>query len=217
MRKSYHRAITMQALSGYFSPPILEVIISANLGQDHWFYGQIGHPEYHFDQNAFLEGWDYIEHNRAIVRPALEAGDAFEAQQALGRLTHAAQDFYAHSNYVTRWLSRFPDGQWPSPDEMDAFDDHLLQGPNLRSGRIYWPLELFSWIPGIGRLVTRLLPRDSHAWMNLDSPASGPAFAYAFTAAIKRTRYEYGLTVECLPSRLSGILCRDQKAYRESP
>ena len=210
MLGSYHRAITTQALGNYFSPRALEVIIAANLGQDHWLRGQIGHPEYHFDQNAFLESWDYIERNRAIVRPVLEAGDGYSAQKALGRLTHAAQDFYAHSNYIARWLSRFPDGQWPLPEEIDAFDDSLLKGPDLRSGKIYWPMEPFSWIPGMSRLIVPLLPRDSHAWMNLDSPARGPGFAYAFSAAVKRTRYEYELTVNGLPSGLLGAFCIDQ-------
>ena len=83
MLKSYHRAITIQALSEYFSPQALEVIITANLGQDHWLRGQIGHPEYHFDQNAFAESWEYLERNRALVRPALEAGNALAAQQSL--------------------------------------------------------------------------------------------------------------------------------------
>ncbi len=216
MLKKYHRAITTQALSAYFSPWALEVVITANLRQDHWLRGQIGHPEYHFDQNAFHESLDYIEHNRAIVRPALEAGNALKAQQALGRLTHAAQDFYAHSNYVTRWLGRFPEGQRPDPDEMDAIDETLLKGPDLRSGKIYWPLEPFSWIPGIGRFILPLLPRNSHAWMSLDSPARGPAFAYAFMAAAKRTRYEYELTITGLPPGLLGILCMDQKSYRKS-
>ena len=208
MLKTYHRIITMQALSTYFSPLALDRVITANLGQDHWLRGQIGHPEYHFDQNAFLESWEYIEHNRAIVRPALEAGNALVAQRALGRLTHTAQDFYAHSNYVMLWLGRFPDGQWPPPDEMDAFDETILQGPGLRSGKIDWPFEPFSWIPGMGRFILPFLLRDSHAWMNLDSPARGPAFAYAFAAAAKRTRFEYELTVAGLPSGLLGILVK---------
>ena len=210
MLRTYHRLITTQALSEYFSPRALEVIISANLGQDHWLHGQIGHPEYHFDQNAFLESWDYIKRSRAVIRTELETGQAFLAQQALGRLTHAAQDFYAHTNYVTLWLERFPDGQRPPPDEMDAFDEVLLRGADLRSGKIYWPFEPFSWIPGVGWLVIRFLPRDSHAWMNLDSPARAPGFAYAFSAAVQRTRYEYELTVSGLPSGLISLLCMNQ-------
>ena len=184
MLRTYHRLITTQALSEYFSPRALEVIISANLGQDHWLHGQIGHPEYHFDQNAFLESWDYIKRSRAVIRTELETGQAFLAQQALGRLTHAAQDFYAHTNYVTLWLERFPDGQRPPPDEMDAFDEVLLRGADLL--------------------------RDSHAWMNLDSPARAPGFAYAFSAAVQRTRYEYELTVSGLPSGLISLLCMNQ-------
>ena len=194
MLQIYHRAITTEALNGYFSPQALEIIIAANLGQDHWLRGQIGHPEYHFDRNAFAESWAYIESNRAIVRSALEAGNAVAAQQALGRLTHAAQDFYAHSNYVSLWLNRFLEGKWPPVEEMDPFDDALLQSPELRSGKIYFPLEPLSWIPGLAPLIIPLLPRDSHAWMNLDSPARGPKFAYAFAAAVKRTRYAFEQT-----------------------
>lgn len=144
-----------------------------------------------------------MQQNRSIILPALEAGDARSAQQAFGRLTHAAQDFYAHSNYVLRWLGRFPEGHWPPPNEIDPLDGDLLMGPELRSGKIYWPLEPFSWIPWIGRFILPLLPRDSHAWMNLDKPDRGPAFPYAIAAALKRTRLEYDLTVGNLVSDLS--------------
>jgi hypothetical protein len=202
----YHRAITAQALGEFFSPQALEKVIIANLGQDR-VRGQIGHNEYHFDHNAFAGSWAYIEINRAIIHPALEAGEYASAWSALGRLTHTAQDLYAHSNYVMRWLDRFPQGQWPPADAMDPFDGDLLQGSNLRSGKIYWPLEPFSWLPGLGRWIVPLLPRDSHAWMNLDSPARGPAFAYAFIAALKRTRFEFEQTVMDLPSELLAAFC----------
>ncbi len=202
----YHRAITVQALSADFSPSALETVVAANLAQDN-LRGQIGHPEYHFDENAFAKSWAYMENNRARVRPALEAGDALSAQRALGRLTHAGQDLYAHSNYVSLWLGRFPDGKWPPPDEMDPFDRDLLEGPNLRSGKIYWPLEPFSWIPFLKKFVVPLLPRDSHAWMNLDGPERGPSFPYAFAAAVKRTRYEYEQTVRGLAPELVALFC----------
>jgi len=198
----YHRAITLQALGAVFSPPALETVIAANLGQDHWLCGQIGHPEYHFDQNVFAKSWDYIEKNRALVRPALEAGEARLAQQALGRLTHAGQDLYAHSNYVSLWLGRFPKGKWPLPNEINPFDNGLLQSPELRSGKIYWPLEPLYWFPFIKKFIFPLLPRDSHAWMNLDGPERGPFFPYAVEAAFKRTRFEYEQTVLGLPPEL---------------
>ena len=213
MRRTYHRLITAQALKEFLSPQALEAVITANLGQDHWLRGQIGHPEYHFDQNAFVQGREYIERNRLAVRTALSVGEPASARAALGRLTHAAQDFYAHSNYIPRWLSRFPNGQWPPHDEVNPFDESLLDAGELRSGKIYWPLEPFSWIPGLGRLFVPFLPPDSHAWMNLDSPARGLAFDYAFSAACKRTRYEYELTMEGLPTVQVTALCMSQNQH----
>jgi hypothetical protein len=206
MLQIYHRVITSQALSGYFSPRSLEVIIAANLDQDHWLRGQIGHPEYHFDQNAFAKSRAYVERNRALIRPRLEAGNAVAAQQALGRLIHAAQDFYAHSNYVSLWLDRFPEEKWPPAEEIDPLDEDLLNSRDLRSGKVYFPVEPFSWIPGLAALIVPLLPRDSHAWMNLDSPARGPKYAYAFNAAVKSTRHEFELSRQGLSPELFSLL-----------
>jgi hypothetical protein len=45
-------------------------------------------------------------------------------------------------------------------------------------------------------LSLRILPKDSHAWMNLDSPAQGFKFDYAIHAAIKRTVIEFEQTTE---------------------
>jgi hypothetical protein len=201
----YHRAITAKALGGYFSPPALEMVIAANLGQDHLLRGQIGHPEYHFDQNALQQSWAYIERNRLLVRPALETGKAAPARSALGRLTHAAQDLYAHSNYVPLWLSRFPEGKAPPADEIDPFDSGLLQGSELRSGKLYYPFELLSFVPFLGAFARLFLPHDSHARMNLDAPQRGRLFAYAFAAAVKRTVYEYDLTIRGLPPQLLSL------------
>jgi hypothetical protein len=206
MKTTYHRAITSQALSEYFSPAALEMVIAGNLYQDR-LRGQIGHDEYHFDQNAFAKGWAYIEENRALVRPALDAGNSLPARRALGRLTHAAQDLYAHSNYVSLWLTRFPDGHKPAAGEIDPFDGDLLHSPDLHSGKVYWPIEPLTWIPVIGKIFIPLLPRDSHAWMNLDTPERGALFAYAFSAAVKRTRFEYERTVNGLPPELLSLFC----------
>ncbi|KAF0108367.1 MAG: hypothetical protein FD146_941 [Anaerolineaceae bacterium] len=200
MFKEYHLAITAQALRGRFSETALDAILFGNTRQDRPA-GQIGHPEYHFDDNAFERSAAYIERNRTEVRAALERGDALPAWHAFGRLTHAAQDFYAHSDYVTLWLDRFPADGWPPADAIDPLDADLLAGP-LRSGKIYWPLEPFSWIPALKRFVLPLLPRDSHAWMNLDWPERGPKFAYAYAAAVKRTAHEFDLTAQSLPPEL---------------
>ena len=72
--------------------------------------GQIGHDEYHFDNNAFEKSYAYIEEQRALTISSLMANDVFSAWSAFGRLTHTVQDFYSHSNYVDLWLSRQPEG-----------------------------------------------------------------------------------------------------------
>jgi hypothetical protein len=189
MDEPYHRSITTQALGGLFSLHALQALIAANLGLDS-LLGQIAHDEYHFDNNAFEASYAFIQARRAEVRPALEAGDAPAAWLAFGQLTHVVQDFYAHTNYVALWLARSPNGAEQAPAGIDPLDSELLASPELRSGRLYYPLEIFSFVPGIRRFVIPLLPRDSHAWMNMDSPER-PNYAYAETAAIQRTRHEF--------------------------
>lgn len=180
-----------------FSSRALRVISDANLRQD-GLRAQFGHDEFHFDNNAFAQSRAYIREQRALIGPALEAGQVMSAWMAFGRLTHTAQDFYAHSNYVDLWLVCQPNGLRPEPSEVDPLDDILIENPSLRSGKFYYPLEAFSFVPGLKKWIIPLLPRDSHAWMNLDSEERGPMFEYAFQAAVKRTRVEYDLTVHPL-------------------
>jgi hypothetical protein len=185
------------ASGGTFSPRALQAIINANIRQDA-LSAQIGHDEFHFDNNAFTQSRAYIEAQRALIKTALEGGHALPAWEAFGRLTHTAQDFYSHSNYVDLWLVCQPNDLQPAPSEIDPVDDSLIENPSLRSGKFYYPLEAFSFVPGLKKLVIPLLPRDSHAWMNLDSEKQGPMFEYAFHAAVKRTRLEFELTMRTL-------------------
>lgn len=192
MKRRYHEQITREALTHQFTGPILAYIIRANLGQDRLRY-QIGHPHFHFDNNSFRKANAYMDEQREIVYSALseENGPAL-AWAAFGRLTHAAQDFYAHSNYVALWIAMHP-GPAPLPESIHPLEIQILTSEDLRSGRIYQPMELLTFIPGVEKWVKPSLPHDSHAWMNLDSPEQGPYFPYALAAAIKRTRYEYDL------------------------
>jgi hypothetical protein len=195
----YHITITRKALETNFSSRALDAIVSANLRQDN-LRGQIGHDEYHFDNNAFEASYTFIEEQRAQTLSALQVGEVPAAWAAFGRLTHTAQDFYAHSNYVDLWLSQYDDQVPPPPSELAPLIDDLLHSPELQSGKIYHPLEVFSFIPILKHLVMPLLPRDSHAWMNLDSPKRGERFEYAFEAAVKRTKHEFDKTVAGLSS-----------------
>ena len=200
MLTQYHTSITRKALSERFSPRALEAILAGNLRQDDWLTGQIGHDEYHFDNNAFEKSYAFIAEQRALVISALQEENAPEAWTAFGKLTHTAQDFYAHSNYVDLWLAHYDSQAPPPPAEIAPHIDELIHSPNLHSGKLYYPLEVFSFIPFLKRFVMPLLPRDSHAWMNLDSPERGMRFEYAFEAALKRTQHEFDQTVAGLSS-----------------
>jgi hypothetical protein len=194
MHAYYHRQITLEAMQRTLSPETLEIIIAANLGQD-GLIGQIAHPEYHFDSNTFVLGLAYIESQRVIARNYLHSSGSNPSNrrpgwQALGRLLHGAQDFYAHSNYAFLWLDSH---KGAIPEEIEPHDPMVLDSPSLHSGRTYYPLELLDFIPYLHPLALRLLPHDSHAWMNLDGPERGPLFAYALCAARKRSSYEIGL------------------------
>ena len=190
MLQKYHIVITQQALERTFSPAALARIIDANLHQDR-LAGQIGHDEYHFDNNAFEKSYAYIEEQRTLVLSSLGAGNAPSAWSAFGRLTHTAQDFYAHTNYIDMWLAQLPTDPRPDPSEADPGDMTFIDSPALRSGKIYLPLEVLTLFKSLTPLAMRLLPRDSHAWMNIDSPEKGFQFDYVMQAAVKRTVIEF--------------------------
>lgn len=201
----HHIEITRQALGTDVSPCALEVIIRANVAQDSLRY-QLGHDHFHFDNNQFDKSYAYMESQRALVRACLERGDAESAWRAFGRLIHAAQDFYAHSDYIPRWLARFDGGTPPPPPEVDPVLPEILRDPGLRSGKLYYPLEVLAFLPPLRKLVLPFLPPDSHAHMNLDGPNDKGLFDYVFHASVKRTRLEFEQTTAQLPPNLSGSL-----------
>jgi hypothetical protein len=194
MDPRYHRQMTVEELKPHLSPRALQAVVQGNLGQDS-LLGQIAHPEYHFDEDI-QAGSAYVESQRDVVLQNLsQEGRPEAAWAAFGRLTHAVQDFYAHTNYIALWLSRYPsDGNNP-PRDVAPLDPEILRSPNLRSGKIY-PLEALGLIPPLRPLARRLLPPDSHAHMNLDDPTRGPLFPYALTAARRHTRYELHHTLK---------------------
>jgi hypothetical protein len=193
MNTANHRAITEQALGTRVSPAALEAISAANIGQDALRY-QIGHDHFHFDNNAFAAGNRYVDEQRRLATSLLERGLAPAARAAFGRLTHAAQDFYAHSNYVSLWLAA---GGAEDARAIDPLDPALLQHPGLRSGKIYLPLEALTYFPALVPHVAPYLPQDSHTHMNKDNPAR-PHFELAFGAAVKRTQHEFDLIASAL-------------------
>lgn len=212
MLKPFHIEICQRALGSTFHPEALKIVQAANLAQDH-LCGQIGHPEYHFDDNSFNLSYDYMDQQRQIVldtflsrnenSSSIIRKDITPAWKAFGRLTHVAQDFYAHSNYIHLWVGTYGSNELPSPEEVEALQPGILHHSELRSGKVYmW--DWLAFVPGLHGLAYRILPPDSHTHMNLDSPNQGPLFSYAVEAGVKRTIFEYDQIAKRLdPTNLS--------------
>jgi len=204
MRTKYHREITSKALAPYFSHRALSVIVRANIWQDS-LLGQIGHDEFHFDNNAIEQSCMYIQKQHELVIANLEEHRAIKAWRAMGRLTHAAQDFYAHSNYIALWIIGLNNKE-PNLKHLSFIDNSIINNPDFHSAKTYLPLDYFALIPKLGTIFKNLLPKDSHAWMNLDSPESGKPFRWAFHAAVKRTHYEYTEIIKIVQKKDSALL-----------
>ena len=195
-----HEEMTREALGSQFSAGALEIIIAANRKQDA-IRGQIGHDEFHFDNNAIEKGLRYINEQRGFVLASLLSPGVLSAWIAFGRLTHTAQDFYSHTNYISLWLDQHP-GTPPTPPEIDPVQKSLIRSPSLHSGKIYLPMDALYFVPFLRNFALKFLPEDSHGKMNLDSPAQGPRFEYARAAAVKRTQHEFDLLKKILPPDL---------------
>ena len=193
MEAIYHRQVLQRAVGGRVSPRALQAMTAANLSQDS-LRGLL-RLELHFDNSLFADGLAYIDTMRATAAAADKPQLAWDA---FGRLTHTAQDFYSHSNYVALWLERFAPGEWPAPVRIDGLDPQLLKHARLFSGHIYLPLEALCLLPFLRRFVRPLLPRDAHAWVNLDGPETGPLFPYSLEAAVQRTAAEFERTLAAI-------------------
>lgn len=207
MKAAYHRQITTAALHSLVSPRALEAILAANLSQDGW-EGLFFHPEFHFDESRFQDGDNYLAARRDQARTALLQGDPAPAWQAFGRLSHAAQDFYAHSNYVRLFLEAHP----PSlPSQIDPLAPAILNDPRLHSGHVAWGWELIAYfLPNLAVRLRHRIPANTHAGMNLDHPGRGPLFDFAVQAAIQRTSDEYRILLEPLDTP-------DRQLFRDLP
>ncbi len=193
MEAVYHQQVLERAIGGRVSERALAAITTANLDQDS-LRGLL-RPEIHFDNSLIEQGLAYIESMRAV---AAATDTVLTAWDAFGRLSHAAQDFYSHSNYVALWLEPYAADAWPAPNLVDGLDARLLRDPRLFTGRVYLPLEALCLFPALRGLVKPLLPRDAHAWVNLDSPETGPLFTYSLEAAIQRTQAEFERTLAAI-------------------
>ncbi len=187
MIAEYHIAVLTETLGQHFSASALQQIIRANLGQDS------GRTQFqmhvHFDNCTFAEGRAFVEQQHALIAGA---DDPKLMRAALGRLTHAVQDFYSHSNYVDLWLEANGGFANTGPEDINGLDPALLNHPRLISGYFYLWRDIIYYVPVIDRLAKKYLVfPGSHEAMNLDEPSTGPKFPYSIVAAKQRTLAEY--------------------------
>jgi hypothetical protein len=194
MIAEYHIAVLTETLGQHFSARALQQIIDANLGQDSgWTQFQM---HVHFDNCAFAEGRAFVEQQHALIAGA---DDPTLMRAALGRLTHAVQDFYSHSNYVDLWLEANGGFANTRPEDVDGLDPALLNHPSLTSGYFYLWRDIIYYLPIIDRFAKKYLVfPGSHEAMNLDDPSTGPRFPYSIVAAKQRTLAEYQRALQSL-------------------
>lgn len=185
MHKPYHIKLCRAALEESFSPAALEAIIQANLRQDSLL--NLLKSEYHFDANAFEKAFIYTREQENRVLGSMRRGDVPDARRAFGRLTHALQDYYAHTNYAALWLEANPGHRLDQDGPVDPVNPEITGSSRLVAARVYYPLEALTVFPGLVPALQRRLPPDSHANMNLDYPGRGPLFEFAMSAALQRT------------------------------
>ena len=99
METQYHISVLTETIGSQISARALQMVIAGNLGQD-MGWDQFK-PHVHFDNSLFSDGLAFMEEQHAIIT---QSDSANKMWSAFGKLTHAAQDFYSHSNYVDLWL-----------------------------------------------------------------------------------------------------------------
>ena len=218
MYPPFHKQITREAIGVFFGEQELREVLAGNTGQDH-LHGQIGHPEFHFDDSEFARTYAYLDQLKSDVITRIQTGiDYPHARTKFGRFTHALQDFYAHSNYIQLWAESRDTTPQDWDGRIDCQDDSILHSPRLISGHFYSPWELITFLPVIGRLFISLFPRDSHAYLNIDSPRNSTWFPLAYQAAVDRTRFETRSLLELLtlsmPINLGHFLGKEISSFK---
>lgn len=183
-----HEEISEAHLSSLLTPDEVRVVERANRGQDDLIRGQ-NHSEYHFDNGQIKEGFEFIQGQYALIA---KTGDKEEALQALGKILHAQQDFYAHTNYIELYREHFlaDHHRTPQPSEIPLYEearrDPSFAGQlaaQLRSGHFSRLEFVLKDLPNLNQ------DPNSHEKMNKDNP-SRPLYPEAKDLAERQTKKE---------------------------
>jgi hypothetical protein len=206
MNSYFHTLITIEALAADFSEIALKDIVRANVKQDS-LISQIFHNEYHYDNNKITLSHQYIQDQKHICIQAISRSSLKSARRAFGRLIHTAQDFYAHSNYAMLIAKAAPNLDFHEP-LIDCVNPEIMNSKDLRSHKVYFPIDHLSIVPFFAKRLKNYAPDDSHVRMNLDTPLRGKLFVLVYKLAVKRTNEE-------LHSLISAIGSTDKTKFNE--
>jgi hypothetical protein len=196
MNGEYHIQLCRDALGEHFSTEALTIIGKSNTGQDS-LSGLFLHPEYHYEHLEASKR--YIQEERGLAIDAVKHGGKLEdAWRAFGRLLHATQDFYAHTNYVRLWAERFGDEDLPPIENFDGLNNELHTDQRLYPCKTYLVRDYLYFVPFLKHWIVANIPADSHARMNLDNPEQGPLFNYAMEGARQASRRELQTILDAL-------------------
>jgi hypothetical protein len=220
---SQHFVVTLEVLAGIpaitrtieghtlrFSPDAIQQIVSANTGQDLGavrciFSGGLLGPggpfadsSNHFDDENLTEASqlaiDRLEDARkALLRPSPQG---WTARRLLGQVLHAAQDYYAHSNWIE--TASGPDGRLGTGVIGPVASGQTCEAPpNAGTYVSFFGFTSGYWLGCDGRNDSQLpvgkcyhgweLPPNAHAGTNNDKPGR-PKFQEAKEAAKATTR-----------------------------
>jgi len=196
--RDVHVALTRQALAeSGFDAAAAEAVVAGNLRTDDVEYST---PAAHFDDEAFSAGSERLRAREAAAVAALGDCDPAAAREELGRVLHAVQDFFAHTNWVETHAESDPIDLLNMADPaQDLRCDAKTHQGGLTSG--YWPDD------------QRPSPRKCiHAELNKDTP-DRPFHEAARLRALAESKATVARLERAAASRFTAVGPREP-AYR---
>lgn len=195
--KGLHEALTREVLrryvqAGTISPADADRVIRANLGQD----DHQSHNEYHFDNCNFSSSVTFINNRWAEIN-RIGNRRSGASLDALGKILHGTQDFYAHSTWVEMKAGTAPVPLW-----------------NFATATLPAGIVTGTWLLGDRRCPSGT---PSHGTLNKDSSTSQRGASRPTTGPNRNTTY-FDLAFGCAlrssrehVTRYFGFLVADEK------
>ena len=176
--RDVHTNITAKAnddSGGLLNVKQLRWVVKANRDQD-WHQTE---SKFHFDNCAFEEGVNYIQSQWSMI-DFCDDHYSEAALHAFGRLLHAVQDFYSHSDWVERHLDEESIPVWDL--DVKSLPSGLVSG----TWKLGFPKKCSSGTPSHGELNKDNRNSSKGKVIVNSGPHKGKSlFELAFEAAVR--------------------------------